>query len=158
MSVNIRAATVEDADQLKQIKISAVEAFFPDVYSKKLVDEEIQRALDQDYATMIGESGCHYILAEKNDEILGFASWRGSYIGHMYVLPKHSKKGVGKELLMHLETDARSKGVALLHLQASLNAEAFYQSNEYEKSKNSKLNLRGEHKFEVAHMSKWLLD
>ncbi|MFW9265527.1 GNAT family N-acetyltransferase, partial [Nostoc sp. CALU 546] len=49
----------------------------------------------------------------------------------VYVAPSFGRSGVGTAILQELERLAREQGLLELHLNASLNAEPFYQVNGY---------------------------
>ena len=49
----------------------------------------------------------------------------------VYVHPKAGRQGVGRALLRRLETEAQEQGVTTLHLESSLNAQAFYAAQGY---------------------------
>lgn len=71
-----------------------------------------------------------FLVAVDDEEILGFAQLdpaRGEIVG-CYVHPRAHRGGVGSRLLAALVVRAAARGVTELHLDASLNAVAFYQS------------------------------
>ncbi|MEF9900418.1 MAG: GNAT family N-acetyltransferase, partial [Pseudomonas sp.] len=48
-------------------------------------------------------------------------------LGAIFVLPTFMGHGIGKKMVAHLEHLARKAGLAEIHLEATLNAENFYQ-------------------------------
>lgn len=80
-------------------------------------------------------------VAEAGDQIVGFGSIvpKQSMLGAIYVHPDFVNQGLGGRLLSQLEALAREAGLAELKMDASLNAEGFYQSRGFE------ILERGEH-------------
>ena len=76
----------------------------------------------------------HAIVArDARGRILGFGSIvpDACELRAAYVAPEHGRSGLGSRLLATLESLARKLGLPELHLDASLNAEAFYRRHGY---------------------------
>ncbi len=52
---------------------------------------------------------------------------RGLFLEHLWVLPEHMRRGLGRKLFQHALERARSLGAARLTIEADLNAESFYR-------------------------------
>jgi putative acetyltransferase len=70
------------------------------------------------------------LVAEADGRVLGFGELdvEAAEVRAVYVHPDAGRRGVGRLLLSALETIARLRGIAELHLDASLNAIDFYAS------------------------------
>jgi putative acetyltransferase len=73
-------------------------------------------------------------VAEDSGEVIGFGELVPAQcqLGAIYVHPDHGRKGVGAALLRAIEAAAQDRGLAELHMDASLNAEAFYHRHGFE--------------------------
>jgi putative acetyltransferase len=71
-------------------------------------------------------------VAEQDGAVAGFASLCGDQVSAVYVLPDHTRQGVGTRLLRKMEAVATAQGVTRLQLSASLTAVPFYQANGYQ--------------------------
>jgi|SRR5690606_28279010 len=70
----------------------------------------------------------YFILARTNNIVAGFASLENhSYIDLMYVHPDHAGKGIGTQLVSHIENVARARGVRKLAADVSITATAFFR-------------------------------
>lgn len=69
-------------------------------------------------------------VAENNGTAVGFAglSWgdHGRHIEHLWVLPEHIGRGLGRRLFAEMIETARKEGVGSLFICSDPNAEAFY--------------------------------
>lgn len=67
-------------------------------------------------------------LAEQASEVVGFGSLdlAAQRLESLFVSPDAAARGVGRQLLAALESAARSEGLEMLRLDASLNAVDFY--------------------------------
>jgi N-acetylglutamate synthase-like GNAT family acetyltransferase len=72
-----------------------------------------------------------FVATNESGTVVGFASYLGEELRAVYVHPEVARGGVGTSLLVALESHARDHGIAELHLDASLNAEAFYAARGY---------------------------
>lgn len=69
------------------------------------------------------------VLAEEEGAVLGFAvlDLVSGEVDAAFVDPAHQGRGIALDLLRHLETLARERGLRRLFLSASLNAVRFYE-------------------------------
>jgi predicted N-acetyltransferase YhbS len=72
------------------------------------------------------------MVAEDSGEIVGFyqliADGEKMELEHMWVKPQFMNKGIGKQLIAHAITTAKSKGAKRISIDADPNAAAFYLS------------------------------
>ena len=73
------------------------------------------------------------IVARTADQIVAFGSIEpaSGELRALYVAPAHGRHGIAARILAALETRARRRGLTELHMNASLNAEAFYRRHGY---------------------------
>lgn len=75
----------------------------------------------------IESEGCHPVVAEVDGVLVGFASVLASgEIPLNYIVPEVRFTGVGKALLVRLETIARGLGLQELRLESTRTARVFY--------------------------------
>ena len=68
-------------------------------------------------------------VAVLNDQIAGFSDVsEEGYIDMMYVAPEFARKGVGRELMMFLEHQARSLAAKRLAANVSVTARGFFEA------------------------------
>lgn len=102
-----------------------------------------QSVIDDWAPLPITDRHVHEFLCNPDNEIRLVALIAGKVVGigalvsekselrACYVLPGFARKGVGATIVREIEDIARVCGVLLLHLDASLTAEAFYRSLGY---------------------------
>jgi putative acetyltransferase len=73
------------------------------------------------------------LVAEHEAKVVGFGSIvpAAGELRAVYVHPAVGRSGVGSALLLELEQLARARGLPELHMDASINAEAFYAHHGY---------------------------
>lgn len=96
------------------------------------------------------------IVAEIKSEILGFGLIipKLRELRALYVRPTESRRGIGRKILQELEMLAIARGVLCIQLNASLNAEAFYQCNGYKALSRDTFRLSSEHEMDCVKMEK----
>ena len=112
-----------------------------DEFSFRLVEERVDPPLYKDYGSVtdsdyrLPEMDC-VLVAEQEGELAGFATaeyeeWsRRLAVRHLYVAVRHRRSGIGRALLDHLDSFARSVGARCLWLDTqntNLPAIQFYR-------------------------------
>lgn len=97
-------------------------------------------------------------VGQLSDKLIGFASIvpRLNELRSCYVDPASSLKGVARSLLLHLEAEARQLRLGFLTLDASLNAESFYQKLGYQSDGLTRHPLPGGLSMTAVRMYKFL--
>lgn len=80
-----------------------------------------------------------YVVAERDERIVGFSSLKGDLLQAIYVDPLELGSGVGRRLVARVEREARRRGTTRLRLKASLNAVGFYRRLGFEGRRNGHL-------------------
>lgn len=88
-------------------------------------------------------SGTFFVVCD-GDVIVGAGGWTQNapggkpgtdgigHIRHVVTDHRHTRKGIGRRLLAHVITDARSRGMRQLHCQSTRTAVPFYQAMGFE--------------------------
>jgi N-acetylglutamate synthase-like GNAT family acetyltransferase len=122
----IRAARLEDAETVWHVHITSIRELCAGWYTEEEITVWTGRLEPGAYRRAI--EAHVMVVAERDGDVVGFGELdleRGEVVA-VYVLAAVAGRGVGADLLAHLEETARAAGFARLTLCASLNAEAFY--------------------------------
>ncbi|OUL19583.1 hypothetical protein BV378_32730 [Nostoc sp. RF31YmG] len=135
-NIKVRRCLPSDAESVLKVHRAAIHGTASSCYPKEIIQywaSPITPSKIKAFAnnTVIGEET--RIVAEINGQIVGFGAVvvSNSELRAVYVSPKFGRSGVGTAILQELERLARERGLSELHLNASLNAEPFYQVNGY---------------------------
>ncbi len=104
------------------------------------------------------KTGICYLLAVDNGVPIGFGALDvvNAQITALFVHPTHAGKGVGRYLLLELEHVAVDRGLDMLQLDSSLNAQDFYERNGYGGGKPGKYRLSAGIEIDSVQMTKRL--
>jgi GNAT superfamily N-acetyltransferase len=135
--MTLRTATVQDLPAIQQIAY----ATWPATYGNILSQEQLSYMLEEIYnlpllTHQLGH-GHHFIVAEHNGEMIGFACYSASnrpgvYKLHkLYVLPTVQKTGAGKALVNRVIALSGIAGAVTLQLNVNRfnNARLFYEKH-----------------------------
>lgn len=135
MAVIIRLATANDAETVYRFICELKEVIFdPHVFNRI-------------YQYNLKNEKNHYLVAEIDEEIVGFLSCHGQLLLHhlgwayeiqeLYVDKDHRSKGIGKQLLQALEHVLSKENYDVLELTSNMKrteAHKFYLNNGFEQS------------------------
>ena len=123
----LRKATLHDAPALWDLRIQAIEHQCAAHYAPDLIQIWTAGSVTPQFGALVAE---HFYLIEENGKIVasGMIDLSSGKIDAIFVAPKHFRQGYGAQMLDHLETLARAAGLPQLHLDATLNAAAFYRT------------------------------
>jgi GNAT superfamily N-acetyltransferase len=129
--VKIRRADPADRESIWKVHVESVRVLCAGWYSSEQITVWTERLLPDSYRQAFER--CEMVVAERKAEIVGFGQLDlgRAEVEAVYVMPTAVGGGVGTALLAHLETIARERGLRVLGLCASLNAEAFYAHRGY---------------------------
>jgi putative acetyltransferase len=135
--VRIRPAVAADAAGVAEVLFEAVRrtaaAFYPpEVIASWAHAPDARRCAEIREAILGGDELC--LVAERAGQVVGFGSIipASGELRAVYVDPGAGRSGVGSALLRKLEELAAARGLSALHMDASLNAEAFYAAHGYQ--------------------------
>lgn len=80
----------------------------------------------QSYRDALDE-GDHFLVAEMQGQIAGYASWGNGELTSTFVVPAAQGLGVGTLLVDSCTLDATTNGTPILRVRATLNAIDFYR-------------------------------
>jgi len=122
----IRAARIDDAESMWRVHTTSIRELCAGWYTEDEIAVWTARLQPEAYRRAI--EAHVMVVAERDGDVVGFGELdleRGEIVA-VYVLASVAGRGVGADLLGHLEETARAAGFRYLTLCASLNAEAFY--------------------------------
>ena len=127
---SVRIAVADDADAIVRIHHAAVydtaRASYPpeilDAWAVQLIEESCQTVRRE-----IADPAMIVLVAVSAADIAGFGMVVPAHeeLRAVYVHPQFGRQGAGSAILQRLEELASARGVISLHLDSSINAEAF---------------------------------
>ncbi|MGL5871435.1 MAG: GNAT family N-acetyltransferase [Xenococcaceae cyanobacterium] len=134
LTVSIRRARSSDRNKIAQIQIESIETLSVQDYTSKQIKCLTDYKKEYISYSNLGSTNetQTIFVAETNEEVIGFAAlgYRNT-IDAMFVCPKFARKGVGRQLLAAVESEAKIKGWKILTVKASLTGIPFYQACGY---------------------------
>ncbi|QKY04262.1 GNAT family N-acetyltransferase [Janthinobacterium lividum] len=126
MPITLRPALPDDINTLWALRTVAVRISCATHYAPEQITVWTASPVPDTYAAMLAAGGG--IVAMQGEIIAGYAMLDADKqeVDAVFVDPAHAGLGIGKRLLAALEQLARGRGIARLHLSASLNAVPFY--------------------------------
>lgn len=133
MTIALRPARLADALGMALVHRAAVHAAMPGIYDQAARDNwapPVDLARAERLYNEAQAEGAESFVAEMDGDITGFAlvhAARGE-ISACYVLPKATRRGLGRALMVAAEARARAAGTTELTVRSSAFAEPFYRS------------------------------
>ena len=132
----IKLATLNDTDIVYDITQNTIDAVYPSYYPAGAVDffknhhsrEKIEMDIKNNIVYL-------YVI---QDEIVGTVTVKENEILRLFVLPKHQKKGYGRELLDFAESKVREEYSEII-IDASLPAKSIYLKRGYKEISYNKI-------------------
>ena len=126
--IELKPAFIDDIPRLWALRTRAVRVSCASHYSPVQIDIWSASTAPESYLRLIASQGA--LIAEEGGQLLGYAilDLQTGEVDAIFVDPDHAGKGIGKQLLQGLEALALRHAFRRLHLFASLNAVAFYQT------------------------------
>jgi len=124
----IRRATVDDNEELSEVFRRSVREIAARDYDTAQIDAWAAGPLDWHE-----EMGRYIVFtAEQDNRLIGFIQYDPpDHIDMIYVDPGHLRRGVASALLAELESEARRRNIAVLHLEASITSRPFFEARGY---------------------------
>ena len=120
-------------------------AIWPDAYGAILSQEQLEYMMEMMYSLDSLENQLKnnivFLLAKEENDFIGFASYELNFqnsnktkIHKLYILPTIQGKGVGKNLILHIQEIARknSNAALILNVNKYNKAKDFYLHNQFE--------------------------
>ena len=127
----VRPAQESDVDAIFRVHGDSIRALCRTRYSEREIAAWIAFRPPEAYRTAFASR--ELFVAEWRGEVVGFGQLdpRRGEIEACYVAPRAVGSGVGAALVMRMESEARRRGHVVVHLNATLNAEPFYERMGY---------------------------
>jgi putative acetyltransferase len=135
LQVSIRLARPEDALQMHHVHVNSVRQLCAGDYTPEQIEAWVGH-LDPETLRQYMINGASdevlFVAEDNNSTIIGFSSFdKNGDINAVYVHPDYIRKGVGKQLLNAVETEALVHKFKKLQISASITAIHFYKSQSY---------------------------
>lgn len=152
----IRAARLDDADAICAVHRASILGICSSRYSEREIAAWIGLLTPDKYLEPLRT--LVMFVAESGGEVVGFGQLNPglSLVQAVYVHPGSARNGVGRALLEHLEEAARQQGMTHLALDATLNAESFYERAGYRAARMKEHRVTPEISLACIHMEKRL--
>ncbi|WP_044422978.1 GNAT family N-acetyltransferase [Pseudomonas syringae group genomosp. 3] len=124
--LQIRRAERCDAEAAFDIRFQAIQNQCSVVYTNAQVLAWTCAPLTDNYRSWV-EKDYHLACVNGLPVATGLINLQSGELEAIFVLPRFMGQGIGKKMVAHLEHLARKAGLAEIHLEATLNAENFYQ-------------------------------
>ncbi|ACS86776.1 GNAT family N-acetyltransferase [Musicola paradisiaca] len=135
-TITIRKARRDDAPAAFDIRNRAIRHGCRNDYSAEQLQRWTDGPLSEGFANTVTH---HFYVAEITGVVVatGMINLYTGMIDALFVKPEVMGKGVGKQVLHHLETLAHTAGLREVRLDASLNAAPFYRAQGFSGEKTS---------------------
>jgi putative acetyltransferase len=150
----VRRAMLEDAVAICDLHKASVRDLCAGTYSSEQISAWLAPRRPDDYRKAMTVGRETMFVGQRAQRIVGFVSIKTSMLIGLYVDPDGGR-GAGRILLQAAEGHARSDGVAVLSLQATLNAVPFYERHGFSLDRHGTV-WRGGLELPVVEMSKTL--
>lgn len=139
--LTIRRARQEDCHSIASVHAAAVTGIRTSLYTPEEIQAWAVPKKPESYEESIHSK--EFLVAEEGGVIVGFGvlNQESAEIEAVYVNPRAGRRGIGLEVLSKLEDKARALGLAVLRLNASLNAVPFYEKAGYVAQERSRYRL-----------------
>lgn len=124
--LQIRPAKRGDAQVAFDIRLQAIRHQCGAAYTNEQVMAWTSVPLTDSYRAWV-EKDYHLALVDGVPAATGLINFQSGELGAVFVLPAFMGQGIGKSMVRYLEHLARKAGLAEIHLEATLNATAFYR-------------------------------
>lgn len=118
----IRKAEPHDAASIHQAFVTAIRAIGPQYYTDEQKQAWEEAVTPESWSTRMLE--LNFFVAEIDEEVVGFVSWYGCELVHIYVAADAGGHGIGTALMQYAIANMKYGD---LTLTASLNAAEFYE-------------------------------
>jgi putative acetyltransferase len=132
----LELARPEDATAVLAVRDAAIRGTAAQLYGTDVAADWVSHRspdTDRELAERIAAGAEVAIVARIAGRIVAFGSIEpaSNELRALYTAPAHGRRGIGSLILAELEAQARRLGMAELHMDAALNAEALYRRHGY---------------------------
>jgi putative acetyltransferase len=131
-SVAVRPATRQDCEAICRVHVGAIRAQGPSAYTAEQFESWAGRLEPALYAGVVDDG--RVFVAVRRRTVRGFGQFnvRSGEVEAIYVDPAALGRGIGRRLLEEAHRRARSAGLVVVRVTASINAVGFYERCGYE--------------------------
>jgi putative acetyltransferase len=159
MPITVRSFREDEASTFLKIHSSSVRGLAAQHYPSDVIEAWVVPATAESFRGFLLNSDDEIrLVAELDGQPVGIGALvvGNSELRACYVVPEAARKGVGSALVREIERLATAHGLTRLHLQASVNAEAFYAALGYEAVERGEHVLRTGQRMAAVKMVKLL--
>lgn len=126
MKLSIRKARAADAASAWDIRNAAILSQCPAHYPAELLAIWTSGEMTEEFVEFVAEK---FYVATIGDEVVGTGAidLESGMLDALFIRPDMMQRGIGQQMVAHLETVARTAGLTRLTLSSTLNAAAFYR-------------------------------
>lgn len=125
----LRDYAITDLDQVYDMIQKTVEGSYPDHYTGRAV--QYFQAYHSEANVIKRDQLGEIIVIEKEGKIVATGSLVKDEITGVFVLPGEQQSGLGKQIMLELESRAKLKAISTITLHVSLPARKFYEKLNY---------------------------
>lgn len=153
-NIVIRQATDNDLQQLLKLVHNTIDISYRDTYPHEAIrafkDYHSRESLVHDMKTG------YVVTAEQNKEIIGTGTLQDTNIRRVFISPLWQQYGLGKKIALELEKKARSQGLTMIDLSASIGSRKFWGNLGFELQREAYLPVANNKKLVYFEMTKQL--
>ena len=123
MQIEIRRATAQDAEAVREIVLRAVREVNARDYPASVIDRLVLTLPERAAAKL---EQWHAYVALVDGRVVGTGSLNGRTVSSVFVHPDHIGRGVGTKLMDAIENAAKNQSETTLEVQSSVTAYEFY--------------------------------
>jgi len=122
-----RKASKEDAQEILDLRNAAISFQCSESYSECEIENWTNISLSSSFINLVAD---HCYVATVNSFIVatGMINLETGKLDALFVHPQYMRAGIGKHMMILLESLALQAGLKQLHLESTLNAVKFYRS------------------------------
>lgn len=128
----IRRATPADAAALRAILYDTYES----TWLPEMTKEAAQSFREADRpGAYVAARGSLFLVAETEDQVVGFVDWEGDFVHALHVSSSHARKGIGNHLMDMAEVEMARAGFVSTRLETdtfNTRSRAFYAKRGYQ--------------------------
>ena len=133
--IQIRRATLNDADAISDVIIETVREINSKDYSSVVINE-VTSNFTQSRIIEKMKIRQVFVATTQQKEIIGTASLENNMVRSVFVLPDWQRSNIGLMLMNCLEKIAKKQNIHCLTVSSSIAAENFYQKLGYKSLRN----------------------
>ena len=134
-NIKMRKFKLSDLDTVRDLIHNTIDINYSRAYSAESIKYFKDYHNDKNILKDAKEG--YIIVLESNNQIIGTGTIINDYITRVFVNPKFHKQGLGKLIMMKLQTKALSAGIKTVKLDSTLTAKKFYDSLGYKTIKKT---------------------